>query len=206
MLSLITDLGDSALLLPASLIVLVYLWSAGYRRAALAWAAGLAGCVALTAVFKVAFLACGAEAPTLEIRSPSGHTAMSTAFYGGCAVLLAAGRPIASRAVAWIVAAVLISAIAVSRVLLHAHTAPEVAAGLLIGSSSLGLVAAGCFGLPAIGHRWKGIAAAVALLAVMTHGRHLNAEELLARIAQHLRQSTSACDTAAAAGTLRHPV
>jgi hypothetical protein len=107
--------------------------------------------------------------------------------------------------VASIAAAILIVAIAVSRVLLHAHTAPEVVAGLLIGGGSLGLVAAGCFGLPAIGHRWKGIAAAVALLAVMTHGRHLNAEELLARIAQHFRQSTSVCEAAAAERPRRHP-
>ena len=80
MLDIIAHLGDSALLLPASALLLVHSWATGERRAALAWGAALALCIGLTLVSKIGFRACSAAAlPTLDIRSPSSHTALCAA-------------------------------------------------------------------------------------------------------------------------------
>src|SRR3954466_16310223 len=93
-MGLITGLGDSGLLLPASVGVFGYLV---YQRAysvALAWASALGLCLGLTVATKLGFNACGAEVPMLDISSPSGHTSFSATFFGCCALIAAAGRPL----------------------------------------------------------------------------------------------------------------
>jgi len=86
-LGYLTDLGDSALLVPASALLAVYLFYLGSRRTATAWLSALALCVALTALSKVAFAACGSLVPVFGVSSPSGHTSLSATFYG-CTALM----------------------------------------------------------------------------------------------------------------------
>jgi membrane-associated phospholipid phosphatase len=193
-LHIITDLGDSALLLPASLALVAYLWLSDWRRPAFALATSLAACMVLTVALKIGFHACGHEISGLSIRSPSGHTAFSTTVYGCGALLLGAGRNRAFRIGIALAAAALVAAIATSRILLHAHTTADVLAGLAIGLCCIAIFRFRTAEAPDIAPRWRLLVATFAMLAVLTHGRHLNAEELIRHLALQLRSAADVCE------------
>jgi membrane-associated phospholipid phosphatase len=189
----ITDFGDSALLLPASLALCIYLWFGGWHRSALGLACSLAACGVLTLAAKIGFQACGHEISGFAIRSPSGHTAFSTTAYGCGAILLAAGRSHGVRIAIAVATAALIAAIATSRILLHAHSSSEVAAGMAIGLACVALFQFRTAVPPQIASRWRLLLATFAMLVVLTHGRHLNAEEIIRHLALHLRSAADIC-------------
>jgi hypothetical protein len=89
MLRLITDIGDSALFVPASALLLAYLLYLRRARTAVIWASTLALCAGLTIVMKIGFHGCGADLPLLNMRSPSGHASFSTTFYACFALMIA---------------------------------------------------------------------------------------------------------------------
>jgi membrane-associated phospholipid phosphatase len=136
---LISDLGDSAVLLPASLGLLAFLIGFGSRADALAYAAALATGLVAALLAKLALATCGAAHPLFGVESPSGHAAFGAIFYGCLAVLFATGRSAGLRAALYLGALSLVALIGVSRVALEAHTTPEVAVGLLIGGVSVAL-------------------------------------------------------------------
>jgi membrane-associated phospholipid phosphatase len=136
---LISDLGDSAVLLPASLGLLAFLIGFGSRADALAYAGALVTGLAAALIAKLALATCGVEHPVLGVESPSGHAAFGAIFYGCLAVLFATGRSIGSRLALYVGAVSLVALIGVSRLVLEAHTLPEVAVGLLIGGASVAL-------------------------------------------------------------------
>jgi membrane-associated phospholipid phosphatase len=189
MVKLVTDLGDAAFLLPASIIVACHLLIVRSRAAALIWLSTLALCVALTLLAKIASLACGHQFPSLAIHSPSGHTSLSTTFYLCGALMLSARRPPLAQIALAIAGIGLVGAIAASRLWLHAHTPSEVALGMAIGLVCVGWFAAlyqrsaAPEALP-----WSWLLVLTIVLAVAMHGRHLGVEtrltQLIARI-QH---------------------
>jgi membrane-associated phospholipid phosphatase len=189
----VTNLGDAALIVPASLALCIYLWAAGFRRAALAWGGALLSCAALAFLLKVGFRTCHAQLGEFAIVSPSGHAALATTLYGSVAVLFARGcRTLAGVAVG-LSAAALSGAVGVSRVMLHAHTALEVSAGLLIGLTSIA-----AFRAAIIGERQFALPAVPAMmvfaaLAVAVHGQHLNLEGLIADISEGVHEVTGVC-------------
>ena len=190
---LITDLGDAAFLLPASALVLGYLWALKSGRAAAAWMSTLALCAGLTVLAKLAFYACGAQFPALDIRSPSGHTSLSTTFYSCGAMMLSVEKDRLAKLVIAAASALVIAAIALSRLLLHVHTSEEVMAGLIIG-----LVCVAWFAFAYLRERtgslpWPWLAATLILLALLTHGWHLDLEMLLAHLARQLHLFVNAC-------------
>ncbi len=193
MLTTITDLGDAALLLPASLALALYLWVRGSARSAGSFAATILACVALTVLSKVGFRDCGVDAALLDLRSPSGHVALSTTFYFCAALLLTADAARPLRFIALAAATLLLALIAASRVALQAHTLLEVATGLLIGVCCLAGFILGAPQPPVVKTRWRLSIAVFAALVVITHGQHLNAEELLQQIALHLRHAAGVC-------------
>jgi hypothetical protein len=136
---LVTNLGDLAVLLPASLGLIVFLAWIGRREDAAAYVAAMVFCLLAALIAKLAFAACGAGYDLLGVESPSGHTAFSATFYGCVALLFAAGRKFGRRFALYACAAALVLLIGVSRVVLEAHTAPEVVVGLAIGATSIGL-------------------------------------------------------------------
>jgi len=136
---LVTNLGDLIVLLPASVGLVVFLARFGARQEAVAFVAAAAVCVAAAFIAKLALAACGQGHSIFDVESPSGHAAFAATFYGCLASIFAAGRAIAARIALYGAATVLILMIAMSRVALEAHTAPEVVVGLLIGAGSLGL-------------------------------------------------------------------
>jgi len=136
---LVTNLGDLAVLLPASLGLIAFLAWIGRREDAAAYAAAMVFCLLAALLAKLAFAACGARHDLLGVESPSGHTAFSATFYGCFALLLAPGHTFGRRSALYGCAAALVLLIGVSRVALEAHTAPEVVVGLAIGATSIGL-------------------------------------------------------------------
>jgi membrane-associated phospholipid phosphatase len=193
MLSLATALGNAAFLLPATALVAASLLLAGSRRAALSWAAAIGLCVALTVLAKLLFHACGAALPGLAIRSPSGHTSVSTTFYA-CAVLtLAAERPLALRLGLALAGAALIAFIAVSRILLHAHTPQEVVAGLMVGL--LCVLYYALLGPPgaAPALRWHLPVLALVALSIVAHRHPISMEGPIAHLAERLSLAQRVC-------------
>lgn len=190
MLASLTDLGDSTLLLPASLVLVLYLLGSGWRRAAVALAASVALCIGLTVTAKVGFQFCAPEAGPLGIHSPSGHTAFATAFYGSGALLLGTGRTVRTRASLLMVSVLIAVAVAWSRLRLHFHTGPEILAGFL-----LGLLALSCFRLwwterEATPLSPFPVLATVTILFLATHGHHLPGEGWIAEFTRMLERNT----------------
>jgi membrane-associated phospholipid phosphatase len=187
MLHFVTDLGDAARLLPASLLLAGYLLYLRSARAALILVSTLAVCAGVTVLLKLGLHACGLETHAFGLRSPSGHASLSTAFYISSAMMFSVDRGAYARAVLMLGSAGLIAAIAVSRVLVDAHTATEVAVGLLIGLGSAAWFGFRYFRGEPIWLPWPPvILVAVALLAA-TQGWHLSLEDAIGRIALWLR-------------------
>ncbi|MDE2577806.1 MAG: phosphatase PAP2 family protein [Hyphomicrobiales bacterium] len=109
---------------------------AGERRNAVALARAFAFGLALIVSAKIVLMFFVDEG---RLRSPSGHTALSTFFYGALAVaMLAQWRTGLARAGAALCGA-LVVAIALSRVALQVHTRSETLFGLVVGLLALWL-------------------------------------------------------------------
>ena len=135
----VTNLGDLAVLLPASLGLIAFLAWIGSREDAAAYAAASAVCLLAALFAKLGFAACGARYSAIGVESPSGHSAFGATFYGCLAVLFGAGRTLSRRLTLYAAAVALVLLIGASRVALEAHTASEVAVGLFIGAMTIGL-------------------------------------------------------------------
>jgi len=131
---LLSFLGDSALMLPAA--VLITLWL-GVRRETrpLAWrwvvAIGFGG--GLVAASKIAFMGWGVGSAPLDFTGFSGHTTLSTSVWPVLLWLSASRFRPALRwgcvALGWMLAAL----IGVSRLALDAHSLSEVVFGFVLG-------------------------------------------------------------------------
>ena len=192
-ITLITGLGDAALLLPAAALVLLYLLRTRSWRTATGWVAVLALCAGLTVAAKMLFHACGGQFPALDIRSPSGHTSLSTTFYGCGALMLSASQTWGRRLAVFLAGFALIVAVAASRVALHAHTIEEAAAGLAIGLLCVGVFVTHYLPRAAYFPYWPIPVTAIVALALLTHGQHLSVEGLLDRMADRLRLAQYFC-------------
>jgi membrane-associated phospholipid phosphatase len=141
-MQLVSNFGDIAVLLPASLGLIMFLAWIGWRQDTAAYAAALAACLMAALFAKLAFAACGGNHSVFGVESPSGHAAFSATFYGCLAALFGTGRAIGWRLALYGAAAALMLAIGASRVALEAHTVTEVVIGVLIGAVSIALFAA----------------------------------------------------------------
>lgn len=178
----ITDFGDQAVILPLLATVTVALFAMGWPRAAWVWA--LTICCVLTVVLclKLAFAACAGAVMMTGIRSPSGHTALAAAAYGGLIGLL--GRrtgPGISRFV--LTAALIAILVGLSRVMLGAHTVPDVVLGGVIGTIGAVVLIRSVDPPPPSQGSTRLAAAALGVLIVF-HGTHLEAEETITRAAR----------------------
>ena len=196
LLTAITDLGDSALMLPLALILAMVLWSQQSTAAALAWIGTLLPGLAIMTTLKLAGLACGGALDTPDL-SPSGHAAFATMVYGSAAVIVARHTTGVARWLAGFAAAGLVVTVSASRLLLEMHTKLEVAVGLIVGGATVALFASVYRRLPpATTVRSRGVAVAaslVVLLVVALHGERLHAEDVIRSIAAELRTQVSAC-------------
>lgn len=191
--TIITSLGDAALLLPAAAVLLLFLAKTRAWRTAAAWTATLALCTVLTVIGKMIFHACGSQYPALDIRSPSGHTSLSVTFYLSVALMLSARQSWSRRFGAILGATVLAMAIAASRVVLHSHSLEDVAAGFITGLVCVGFFASNFSPRGTALFGWRLPLALVVALALLTHGHHLSIEHLLDRLSDRLQMAQRLC-------------
>lgn len=140
----ITELGDTAVVVVVTSIVL--LWLAGKRawRTAVYWLVAIAGASALNTAIKVAL---HRARPGELLYSgwstfsfPSGHSTINVVLYGFLAFLIARDSHPAWRLPIALGAATLIFLIAFSRLYLGAHWLSDVLGGLAFGSAWLALL------------------------------------------------------------------
>lgn len=136
---LASNFGDLAVLLPASLGLIVFLARFGSRQDAAAYAAAAAACLTAALFAKLVLAACGGKYSLFGVESPSGHAAFAATFYGCLAALFGAGRTIGWRLALYGGAAALVLLIGASRVALETHNSAEVGVGVLIGAISITL-------------------------------------------------------------------
>jgi membrane-associated phospholipid phosphatase len=191
----ITDFGDSAVLLPIAAAVLVILLVSHSRRSAISWAVAVGLCLATMVMLKLAMHACGrVVVPSGAITSPSGHAALSVMVYGGLAALAIMTLQRASyRILIGLAASIVIGAIAVSRVILLAHSVAEVVLGLIVGAVCVAVFVIGRRGVHLANFPLRHVAPVVLVLLIFLHGHRANAESLLISLAQVFRVSTGAC-------------
>jgi membrane-associated phospholipid phosphatase len=176
----ITDLADQAVVLPLVLAIGIALLAQGWRRGAAAWAAAVVATFAVMLALKVVFLACSHSFGTIDIRTPSGHVAAAAVVTGGLAALL-----LRRRASVLPVAILAATVVGVSRLVLGAHSLPEVVLGAIVGLAGA---------LPT-GLDVRRIAIIAAAIVVVFHGLHFPAEAHIRSTAYRLAHMLAICQS-----------
>lgn len=182
----LTDFADQAVILPLVLAIAVSLAAQGWRRGALVWLIVVAATFAAMLILKVMFLSCSPLFGPMDVRSPSGHVAAATVVAGGLAAMLSRHR--ASIMPAAFLAGVVIG---VSRLVLGAHSFPEVVVGALIGLT--GAAAMLRFAGPPPKLNTPALATVIVLVTLLFHGLHLPAEAAIRHTAFRAAQYIPAC-------------
>jgi hypothetical protein len=175
----LTDFADQAVILPLVIAIAVALAVQGWWRGAAAWLAVIGTTFGAMVVLKIGFIACS---PGHFIRTPSGHVAAATVVAGGLGMLLLRWRrsvlPLA--ALAGVV-------IGISRLVLGAHTFPEVVVGAVVGFfGAIGLLWATGPVPETVEAKYVGV---IALFVIVgTYGLHMPAEAHIGRFAFHVRE------------------
>lgn len=131
----LTEFGNAVLLIALSLAIAAWLVTNRRVKAAFVWLAAVVTLIGSMAFLKIYFSAC--HLYPFRVHSPSGHVGFSTLVYGGLCLILGVGRSLWQRELMAGSVAVWISLIAISRVVLHAHTVSEVIVGAGIGGAIL---------------------------------------------------------------------
>jgi undecaprenyl-diphosphatase len=137
-------LGYEALIFEVVIAFIVFA-ALRWKRAALWLAVAMVGSVLLDAALKYAYHRVRPEAffgsPAKYYSFPSGHALSSLCFYGVMAGLLSArAKSVWLRVVIWVIAAVLVMAIGISRIYLGVHYPSDVLAGYLAATVWVGAV------------------------------------------------------------------
>jgi membrane-associated phospholipid phosphatase len=182
----LTNFADQAVMLPVVAAIACVLAIQGWRRGALVWLGVVAVTFGLILLLKLVFLACPPLFGPTDIRSPSGHVAAATVVCGGLAALLTRCRA-SILPVALFAAAV----IGVSRLMLGAHSVPEVVLGALVGLAGAIALRALAGAPPAM--RPGRLLAVVVIVAALFHGMRLPAEAAIRHTALRAAQMLSVC-------------
>jgi membrane-associated phospholipid phosphatase len=178
-----TDFGDTAITVPLAVLMLLGMVATRQTRLAVGWTLTIVGCAGAISALKLVLSVCGPVMLDPALRSPSGHTAMSTVVYGGFAAVIGATLSRAARLALIGGAGLFALGIALSRVILNYHSVSEVAVGLLVGCTALGVmhvIVARCRPAPLPWHRLAPLAAIVVLIF---YGDRWPAEQTLHRFA-----------------------
>lgn len=189
----VTDFGDTAVTLPLAAVTIAFLFFSGWPRAALTFALVLAGCGAAIGLVKLVLQSCGRPLLHIDVANPSGHAAISAMVYGALAVLFSRNILDRYRWLPILAAAALVSAIALSRVVLDSHSPVEVAIGL-----SIGVMGAVAFWyllpvLPAGPFRGLWLAAIALIVVGAMHGSRWPIEAVIRGIVHFIRHSVPSC-------------
>lgn len=187
----LTNFGDQAVVLPLILIIGLLLLMLGWWRGAIGWFLAVPGTLGTVLSLKIIFYACHQVLPDWGVRSPSGHTASATVVYGSLLALFSEGSLDRSRTPlrnAWhlllvALAALLLAALfGFSRVDLGVHTVPDVLVGGIVGILGAVVFVLMAGRPPRNFRRWT-LLASVVVVAILFHGRQLNAEEAIRQMA-----------------------
>lgn len=172
MVQWLTDFGDQSVVLPVFCVVLLCFCLARWWRGAFAWFVAILGTLVVMLLLKLGMGACGWEIGTDRLDSPSGHTASATALYGS---LLAVMWRRGCMAAVLVGAGLIASVFAVSRLILHDHTVPEVLVGAIVGMAAVALFRL-LAGPATRGLRAGPIATVIVLVMAFVHGERMPAE------------------------------
>lgn len=192
-LHFVTNLGDSGLLSVLALLGALYLYGVGGKRTALAIMATLFLCLAIMGFLKVVFIGCGHLIPWLNVRSPSGHAAMSAAIYGTFALIVIHHFENWKRYASIVGAAFLVFSIAASRILLGYHTVSEVGVGLLIGLLLCFLSYFIMHGTPRLAFKLRFLGLIELFVVILLYGAHAPAEDFITKMTAWLQSIFSFC-------------
>jgi len=181
--SFVTDFGDTAVTVPFAVLVTGFLFAAKEPRLAIGWALVILLCAGVTGALKLAFTVCGYPLAGSGLMSPSGHTAMSVAVYGGLAAVIGNGLKAPARAALIGAAAIFAIGIALSRTIVGHHTPIEVAIGLIVGIAALGamIAVAARYRPEHLPIRW--LVAGALVVFLLFHGTRWPAERAIHRLA-----------------------
>lgn len=138
----LTDFGDTAVTVPLALLMVGFLFAAKEPRLAIGWGLAIVGCAGAIGGLKLVFAVCGHPIDGARVASPSGHTAMSVAVYGGFAAVVGAILKGPARATLIAGAAIPVIGIPLSRTIVSGHTKIEVVVGLAVGIAALAAIIA----------------------------------------------------------------
>jgi membrane-associated phospholipid phosphatase len=190
-LKILTDFGDTGVLLPLSIVFFIWLLATSTARNAMFWLLLLILCNALLGVLKVYFLSCPAGA---ALQSPSGHTGFGIFVYGSLTTALAlAIRRRWVRAIIVALGAMLIAAIAASRFMLGHHSIPEISIGAVIGGGALATFVTLYRRRPIRRGPVILLALAALIVVMIFHGERITAEDYLRHLGWELGLRGEAC-------------
>lgn len=173
----LTDFGDTAVTVPLALLMAGFLLAAKEPRLAVGWGLAIVGCAGAIGGLKLVFAVCGHPIDGARVASPSGHTAMSIAVYGGFAAVAGAALTRRARAALIAGAALPVIGIPLSRTVVSGHTTIEVVVGVAVGIAGLGAIIAimARYRPERLPLAW--LAAGALIVFVLFHGTHWPAEQ-----------------------------
>jgi len=190
----ISDLGDTAVLLPVALALTALVWRFQSWAAAVCLSLAFAFCLLTMLILKVSFIACS-PMWHVAIVSPSGHASFSTAAYGALGLIAARHAQRWQRPIIAVICLLVIAGVALSRVALGSHTAAEMALGLAVGLFALGLFTVFYMRLRPGRVNVALLFGVVAAIIFAFHGLRLPAEEWIRHLAGTFKLLTGACTT-----------
>lgn len=134
---LAAEFGDIRVVLPGTALAVGILCWRRNVDIALAFLASIVLCIVAIAALKLIGLALERAALSDLVGSPSGHVALGTVFTGSIALILSRGRALAARVALGLGAALLVVAIAQSRIARDAHSHFEALEGAIVGLVSM---------------------------------------------------------------------
>jgi membrane-associated phospholipid phosphatase len=182
----ITDFGDSAAMLPAAMVIGLWLVIGGAWYRALAWALAFTVGTSVVIASKVAFIGWGYGIRSLDFTGVSGHAMLATAILSAGFYLVGEDlrRGIRLAGVATGMAGGFL--IGISRLELQVHSVSEVLAGCLLGGmvSGLFIAVARHFPRPVVPAVAGG--GALLLLLVALHGDKAPTQDWITHLAAAL--------------------
>lgn len=180
----ITDFADQAVVLPVVLAICLALLSQGWSCGALAWFVTIIGTFTVMLMLKVVLIPCG----TGDLHTPSGHVAAATVLAGGLAATLRRRGGSVVLPVSLLAAAI----IGASRLVLGAHTWPEVVLGAIVGIAGASIMPKLAGSPPPGLNAWRLVLVA-GLVAAVFHGLHMPAEAEINGTAWRLAKLLDVC-------------
>ncbi|GGP25418.1 phosphatase PAP2 family protein [Silvimonas amylolytica] len=131
---IVTNFGDSALLLPVAAILVGWMLYEKAWRCATIWLLLFVPALAVVLGAKLAFLGWGIGIEQLDFTGPSGHTTLSMAIYPTLAVWIVQRMQPRNHAAAYLLGWLFALVVGISRLVLHKHSVSEVVAGVALGT------------------------------------------------------------------------